>query len=477
MGSLGIGMAWANTPSLLPSSLSSDLISTSSQENNGEGSRSPDFAQADPLPLIEAAPASLDPEDSPQPDPSAESRPETQPPPVLKRGSRGEDVVRLQRQLQDLGYYQGALDGVYGAGTERAIVAFQKQADLTPTGTVDQATWEKIITASPLSSAVRKEENSDSSKEVSPSESASSRSPDSTEAEDELGGSPMPEEKSTPQDTASNSPEKPPARFGRGILLATFLLGVMGASIGILFLKPRFFREIKLAGTPSQNPRLSLEEVATTEVQPGWPVPQGNGARVVAGSIGQQSEPSGEQPAALANGMTETAIAPSNIGPSPEETTRLTRFSLADELLCELRSPEGSKRHKAIWELGQYGNSTAIQPLVDAMLDADSKERSLILAALSEIGMRSLKPMNRALALSLQDENSEVRKNAIRDLVRLYDLLGQMSQMLAHAVQDPDPEVQETAQWALQQLNRVRQSARWPSLEPGEVNSPEQPSS
>jgi hypothetical protein len=34
--------------------------------------------------------------------------------------------------------------------------------------------------------------------------------------------------------------------------------------------------------------------------------------------------------------------------------------------------------------------------------------------------------------------------------------VGQVSQLLQHATSDPDPEVQETASWALSQLNRLR---------------------
>ncbi|MBD0337450.1 MAG: hypothetical protein ICV62_18340, partial [Cyanobacteria bacterium Co-bin13] len=42
---------------------------------------------------------------------------------------------------------------------------------------------------------------------------------------------------------------------------------------------------------------------------------------------------------------------------------------------------------------------------------------------------------------------------------RVYDLVGQLSQMLGRATQDHDREVQETAQWALSQLGRIRQLA------------------
>lgn len=139
-------------------------------------------------------------------------------------------------------------------------------------------------------------------------------------------------------------------------------------------------------------------------------------------------------------------------------TAPLTQVDIIDGLVGDLRNPDPARRRKAIWELGQRGNSLAMQPLVDSMIDADSKEKSLVLAALSEIGIRSLKPMSRALAIALQDDNPEVRKNAIRDLTRVYDLVVQISQMLGHATEDEDPEVRQTATWALEQLNRIRRS-------------------
>lgn len=141
------------------------------------------------------------------------------------------------------------------------------------------------------------------------------------------------------------------------------------------------------------------------------------------------------------------------------ETTRLSKVSIADELIKDLQSLDRGKRSKAIWELGQRGDSQAVQPLVDLMIDSDSKQRSLVLAALSEIGVRTLKPLNRALAISLQDDNPEVRKNAIRDLTRIYDQVTQISQLLRHATEDSDTEVQETARWALNQVGRIRTAA------------------
>ncbi|MFB2833410.1 HEAT repeat domain-containing protein [Floridanema evergladense] len=139
-----------------------------------------------------------------------------------------------------------------------------------------------------------------------------------------------------------------------------------------------------------------------------------------------------------------------------QETTRLPKINIVDELIKDLQSPDPTKRRKAIWELAQRGDSRAIQPLVNSLIDADSKQRCLILEAISQIGHRTLKPLQRALVISLQDENAEVRKNAIRDVTRIYELMTQVSQLLRHAIDDPDAEVQETARWAMTQMNRMR---------------------
>ncbi len=139
-----------------------------------------------------------------------------------------------------------------------------------------------------------------------------------------------------------------------------------------------------------------------------------------------------------------------------EETTRLPRLDIVEELVKDLQNPDSAKRHKAIWDLGQQGDSRAIEPLSQLAIDADSQERGLILTALSEIGTRTLKPMKRVLAVSMQDDNTDVRKNAIRDLSRMYDSIVQLGSLLNHAANDPDDDVREAARYALKQLDRFR---------------------
>jgi HEAT repeats len=142
--------------------------------------------------------------------------------------------------------------------------------------------------------------------------------------------------------------------------------------------------------------------------------------------------------------------------PGVGSTTRLAKIDIVETLIADLQHPDRTKRCQAIWELGQRGDSRAVQPLADTLVEADSQQRGLILAAIAEISTRTLKPVNRALMLSLQDESADVRKNAIRDATRIYDSMAQVTQLLQYAAHDTDMEVQETAQWALGQLNRLR---------------------
>lgn len=58
---------------------------------------------------------------------------------ILKRGSRGEAVVKLQRLL-GIGD-----DGIFGYGTERAVKDFQRSRGLYPDGVVGKATWGELL--------------------------------------------------------------------------------------------------------------------------------------------------------------------------------------------------------------------------------------------------------------------------------------------------------------------------------------------
>jgi len=56
---------------------------------------------------------------------------------VLQKGSSGDQVEALQSALIELGFLNGKPDGKFGAGTERAVIAFQKKNGYPDTGVVD----------------------------------------------------------------------------------------------------------------------------------------------------------------------------------------------------------------------------------------------------------------------------------------------------------------------------------------------------
>ncbi|MBE9144148.1 peptidoglycan-binding domain-containing protein [Planktothrix mougeotii] len=65
--------------------------------------------------------------------------------PVLQMGSRGKDVSELQATLKLLGYYQGAVDGIYSEQTATAVSEFQTFAGLTVNGITDSTTWNRLF--------------------------------------------------------------------------------------------------------------------------------------------------------------------------------------------------------------------------------------------------------------------------------------------------------------------------------------------
>jgi peptidoglycan hydrolase-like protein with peptidoglycan-binding domain len=65
--------------------------------------------------------------------------------PNLNIGSQGERVSELQAALKLLGFYTGAVDGIYQDGTAQAVSQFKQAAGLQPDGIVDAATWQKLF--------------------------------------------------------------------------------------------------------------------------------------------------------------------------------------------------------------------------------------------------------------------------------------------------------------------------------------------
>jgi Putative peptidoglycan binding domain/HEAT repeats len=327
---------------------------------------------------------------------------------LLRPGSRGEEVQKLQQQLLDLGYYNDKLDGQYGLTTQAAVAKFQQTKNILADGIAGSETRKSI------------EEAVAAKKAAAPITTPSANT--------------------SPKPSTSNKSNN--QGFFWWLLIGVGGLGSLGALMYLIRTISRPKKILQSAviendtdAVKSQHPSdLEVRNLQMTNLEV-----TNNGSHRNGKIINE-----------------ETKVPPQAQLLAPETTSRLAKVNIIDELIQDLRNQDPTSRRKAIWDLGQQGDSRAIQPLVDMLIDSDSQQRSLILASLAEIGSRALKPMNRALAISLQDESPQVRQNAIRDLTRVYDMMAQISQMLSHALDDPDSEVQATAKYALNQMNRIR---------------------
>jgi peptidoglycan hydrolase-like protein with peptidoglycan-binding domain len=64
--------------------------------------------------------------------------------PVLRRGSTGNAVRRVQKRLTLAGYDAGDVDGIFGSATEAGVKALQRASGLHDDGVVGPQTWNAI---------------------------------------------------------------------------------------------------------------------------------------------------------------------------------------------------------------------------------------------------------------------------------------------------------------------------------------------
>lgn len=311
---------------------------------------------------------------------------------VLSLGMRGSEVQVLQIQLKALGFYKDVIDGNYRQSTRNAVTDFQKAKGLKRIDGVADLTTQIFLTQ-----AISGKMPINNSSPTTPQSNINNNT----------------------QTNIQSATSNQNTDFVWWSLLGLGLLVTVGTAM--FFMKK--FSQI------SQSPKIVTQKLLRPSSD--------NNERLF-----------------LKSAQVEAIPIPTDLVPL-ETTNIIPKLNTCEELMKELQCDNSKIRRKAIWKLGEEGDSRAVQPLVDLMIDADSEQQGLILSTLAEIGTRTLKPMNRALAISLRDENPQVRKNAIRDLVRIYEMMGKMSKIVLHAMEDPDPEVQATAKYALSKMNRI----------------------
>lgn len=72
----------------------------------------------------------------------------------LIEGSRGEDVVCLQRILNEIGYTLD-INGVFCPATTQSVIDFQQSVSIQPDGTVGDITWAFLLNVQALKAKIR----------------------------------------------------------------------------------------------------------------------------------------------------------------------------------------------------------------------------------------------------------------------------------------------------------------------------------
>ena len=62
----------------------------------------------------------------------------------INPGDRGSDVLAIQQQLMELGYYTGKLDGIYEDDLKNALHKFQRSNGLKAQNTITREAWLKM---------------------------------------------------------------------------------------------------------------------------------------------------------------------------------------------------------------------------------------------------------------------------------------------------------------------------------------------
>ncbi|MFE3639808.1 L,D-transpeptidase family protein [Streptomyces sp. NPDC059169] len=139
------------------------LATSCTSQATGSGAAAPPAADGKARPAADgkasAAPSSPAADSSPGSDstPGSDSKPKADPPStkastepttpkvLMTEGTENEQVRELQARLRQVGHFHRSPTAFYGSMTSKAVRGFQEKRGVPATGSVDEATWRKLL--------------------------------------------------------------------------------------------------------------------------------------------------------------------------------------------------------------------------------------------------------------------------------------------------------------------------------------------
>lgn len=105
---------------------------------DGKPSAAPSSSTADATPGSDAKPKAVPPSTKASAEPEAAKV-------LMKEGTENDQVRELQARLRQIGYFHRGPTAFYGSMTSKAVRGFQEKRGVPATGSVDDATWQKLL--------------------------------------------------------------------------------------------------------------------------------------------------------------------------------------------------------------------------------------------------------------------------------------------------------------------------------------------
>jgi peptidoglycan hydrolase-like protein with peptidoglycan-binding domain len=144
MGALALVAATAACIPDLGPGVAATQVGQTQHGSSSSGTPDPVAPTTTAVPTTTAPPTTTPRTAPPKPSPTSE-QPAPAPAIVLQPGDTGPKVRSLQARLRQIGWFSGDVSDRYGSRTEASVRGFQTKRGYDATGTLDEHTWDKLI--------------------------------------------------------------------------------------------------------------------------------------------------------------------------------------------------------------------------------------------------------------------------------------------------------------------------------------------